>query len=86
MCGPRGYNKLTFDLRTGNCGVDTHILLKKVNQNPHREVDNRYRTSKHCESPVEDCLATWWRAETYEVARRAVRANRGVNRIVKGDG
>jgi len=40
------------------------------------------------ESPVEeDCLETIWPAETYEAARRAIKADRGVNRIARrGEG
>ena len=66
---------LTFDLGPSDRGVDTHQLWSEISWVSRWKVDGRYGTSKHCESPVEDCLATCWWAETYEDARMAVRAN-----------
>ena len=75
---------LTLDLRSIHRSCNTHGLCGEVNASFQHGADDKCGTWKHFESPVEDdCLETIWPAETYEVATRAAKANRGANRIAK---
>lgn len=75
------YRSLTLDVRSIHRGDNTHGLHERVNTSFRDEMDGKHGTSKHLLSPVKDCLETSWLAETYEAARRAIRARQGANRM-----